>query len=288
MPLPNFIIIGSGRSGTTSLYHYLKQHSDIYMSPVKEPNFFGFDFENTVKVPPELEPAYRLAVKTIDDYLALFEGVNHESAIGEASTQYLLFPGTAERIRHRIPEARLIVTLRHPAERIYSSYLLRRMSGREPCGKFEDALQAGRHLMKGKYATLLAPFYENFRRERIHVLLFDDLVSRPMDTVKSIYAFLGVDASFNPDVGERHSESRVFGSELARKALYDPWIVKTALRLALPKSVRSALRANVMNWSSSAAPPLSPQTRLDLVDYYRYEIAQLQDMIGRDLSHWLR
>ncbi len=102
MPLPNFIIIGSGMSGTTSLYHYLKQHSDIYMSPVKEPNFFGFDFENTVKVPPELEPAYRLAVKTIDDYLALFEGVNHESAIGEASTQYLLFPGTAERIRHQI------------------------------------------------------------------------------------------------------------------------------------------------------------------------------------------
>ena len=115
----------------------------------------------------------------------------------EASTQYLLFPGTAERIRHRIPEARLIVALRHPAERIYSSYLLQRMTGREPCGKFEDALQAGRHLMKGKYATLLAPFYENFRRERIHVSLFDDLVSRPMDTVKSIYTFLGVDASFN-------------------------------------------------------------------------------------------
>ena len=287
MRLPNFIIIGAGKSGTTSLYHYLKQHPDIYMSPVKEPCFFGFDFEDIVEVPPEFEAAYRQAVKTIDDYLALFKGVNNESAIGEASPQYLLFPGTAERIRHRIPEARLIVTLRHPAERIYSSYLWQRMAGREPCGKFEDALQAGRHLMKGKYATLLAPFYENFRRERIYVLLFDDLVSRPMDTVKSIYAFLGVDASFNPDVGKRHNESRVFRSELARKALHDPWIVKTA-RLVLPKSVRSALRANVMNWSSSAAPPLSPQTRLDLVDYYRYEIAQLQDMIGRDLSHWLR
>ncbi len=99
------------------------------MSPVKEPNFFGFDFENTVEVPPELEAAYRRAVKTIDDYLALFEGVKHESAIGEASAQYLVFPGTAERIRHRIPEARLIVTLRHPAERIYSGYLLGRMSG---------------------------------------------------------------------------------------------------------------------------------------------------------------
>ncbi|MCH9052119.1 MAG: hypothetical protein IIA72_13735 [Proteobacteria bacterium] len=106
-------------------------------------------------------------------------------------------------------------------------------------------------------------------------------------SVKSIYAFLGVDASFNPDVGKRHSETRVFGSELARKALYDPWIVKTA-RLALPRSVRSALRANVVNRSSSEAPPLSPQTRLDLVECYRYEIAQLQDMIGRDLSHWLR
>ncbi len=97
MPLPNFIIIGAGRSGTTSLYHYLKQHPDIYMSPVKEPKFFGFDFENIVEVPPELEPQYRRAVKTIDDYLALFEGVNHESAIGEASVHYLLIPGTAER-----------------------------------------------------------------------------------------------------------------------------------------------------------------------------------------------
>src|SRR4051794_34967159 len=125
--LPNFLIIGAAKAGTTSLYHYLRQHPDVYMSTIKEPNYFCFEEQL-----PEYAP-----VRTLAEYESLFDGASSQPAVGEASTQYLNSAAAPRRIANILPNVRLIVSLRNPADRAYSSYLGRVWGGRERAGVSE-------------------------------------------------------------------------------------------------------------------------------------------------------
>ena len=113
--MPTFLVIGAPKSGTTSLYHYVGQHPDIFVSPVKEPRFFAFEGRTLDFRGPGDEELNASAVTSIEDYEALFEGRSTEKAIGEMSHLYLYCEGTASRIRRRIPDLKLVAVLRHTA-----------------------------------------------------------------------------------------------------------------------------------------------------------------------------
>src|SRR3954452_17434204 len=123
MTMPNFLIVGAAKSGTTSLYYYLKQHPQVFVSPVKEPKFFAYEGEKVVYRGPGDAENNRRLVNNLADYRALFGGANGAKAIGEASPVYLYSPKACERIRHYLPDAKLFVILRDPAERAYPSFL---------------------------------------------------------------------------------------------------------------------------------------------------------------------
>src|ERR1051325_6146140 len=131
MTMPNFLVIGAVKSGTTALHRYLKQHPDIFMSTPKELRFFPFeDRPPDFRGPGDAEDM-KPAVKSIGDYRARFaEGARHP-ARGESSPLYLYYPRSAERLRHHIPDAKLIAILRHPADRAYSQYLMKVRDGHE-------------------------------------------------------------------------------------------------------------------------------------------------------------
>ena len=142
MPWPNFFIIGAAKSGTTSLYHYLKQHPQIYMSPVKEPRFFAFHGE-TLEIDrydqlsrADLRLILADSITKPSDYLALFNGVKDEKAIGEASPLYLQIPQVAARIHQFIPHAKLLAVLRNPIDRTYSQFLMHSRNGLAPSKDF--------------------------------------------------------------------------------------------------------------------------------------------------------
>ncbi|MGQ4646866.1 sulfotransferase domain-containing protein [Lyngbya aestuarii] len=113
MTMPNFFVIGAMKAGTTTIHNYLKQHPQIYMSSIKEPDFFCYDGQRNC------------AITNLEDYRALFQGVSDEIAIGESSTTYLELPQiTAERIKSDVPNAKLIAILRNPVDSVYSIYLI--------------------------------------------------------------------------------------------------------------------------------------------------------------------
>src|SRR5690348_12453358 len=112
MTLPNFIVIGPPKTGTTSLNSYLKQHPQIFMCPIKEPGFFMLEGEPLASD----RPAGGYSITNLADYQKLFEGVKKQTAIGEASTQYFYSQKAATRISHYVPGARLVTILRDPAE----------------------------------------------------------------------------------------------------------------------------------------------------------------------------
>ena len=130
---PNFLIIGAAKAGTTSLYHYLRQHPDVYMSPVKEPAYYASAGAGG-------EPRRRGAIRTRTAYERLFEAATTERARGEASSQYLNDEAAPDRIAADLGDVRLIVSLRNPVDRAYSSYLGRLAGGTER-RTLDDALR---------------------------------------------------------------------------------------------------------------------------------------------------
>lgn len=182
MRTPNFFIAGAPNTGTTSLYFYLRQHPQVYMSPVKEPSFFGADAARRRSLRRRFRRLIHRSdeVSSWDDYLKLFRGARDERAIGEATPRYLLLPGAARAIRDRIPDAKLIFVLRDPADWLLTRYLatfwpdargsfrMRFLAGMRPGNEWSRALTIGR------YATHLQRFFDVFSREQLHIELYED------------------------------------------------------------------------------------------------------------------
>lgn len=147
MKLPNFFIVGSAKSGTTSIYNYLKQHPDIFMSPIKETHYFSTDIDSSKFRPDyaanlninidswldgdQKKEIFHAFVKDWDKYLKLFKNSGNQKAIGEVTNSYLYSKEAAKNIRSKFPEGKIIMILRNPVERAFSHFLMDLKSGLE-------------------------------------------------------------------------------------------------------------------------------------------------------------
>jgi hypothetical protein len=312
MTMPNFFIIGAQKAGTTSLYHYLKQHPQVYMSPVKEPFFFNHEIGPGGEVITESfggpDRSSHPKCANLKEYRALFEGVRDEEAIGEASVLYIYAPGTAERIERHAPGAKAIALLRDPADRAYSAFKYALRLGAEPLSDFAQALQeeegrirdnwhyALHYRRRGLYYVQLKRYYEVFGRERMEVWLYEDLKEDPVGVAQSVFRFVGVDDSFVPDTSSKHNPASVPKNEAARLAIrfmnatfpVVRKIVASApvVRKIVPSAYKVRQLAN-RRILTEESPPLDPEVRARLMEGYREDILRLQELIGRDLSAWL-
>ena len=299
MTLPNFLIVGAAKSGTTALYHYLKQHPDIFMPElIKEPMFFSGIHEGLFKGPTQIYA--RGKITTIDQYIALFQQANGQIAVGEASVPYLYYhartiPKIIEVLDKHI---KIIISLRHPAERAYSNYLHHVRDGLEPLG-FAEALEeeSGRCREKwwwgyqyrdaSRYYSQVKAYIDAFGRENIHVILYEDLKQQPQATLQGIFRFLAVDEQFVPDVSQRHNVSLVPKNPSLQDFLRQPHIVKNLLKPLLPMGLHKKLKERVIRANMTRPPELDGAMRHRLVNEFREDIEKLQMLLGRDLSSWL-
>ncbi len=311
--LPNFFIAGVAKAGTTSLYHYLEQHPQIYMSPIKEPGFFAAtDLASgqyhvrprVVRDPAALEPYLHRPTPPGDEplvldwtaYLALFRGVRDEAAIGEASVGYYFhLPGVPRAIRDRVPDARLIFVLRDVAERLFAVYLGGRWlrPGLSFRAWFELAQRGGEEardirgsVVAGRYATHLRRFLTVFPAHQMRMFLYEDYRADARRVLRDIFSFLGVDPGVAVDLSRRYNEAvaprlRVLHVLRQRLAARAPralgWI---------PERVRRALRT--LYYVETPRVAMAPEDRQMVIDHYRDEILRTGDLLGRDLSDWLR
>jgi hypothetical protein len=138
--LPSFLVVGAAKSGTTALHEYLRQHPQIFMSPIKETNFFALDGTRPSFGGPRAEILNNDAIWRFEDYARLFSGVTDERAIGEVCPRYLFTAGTACRIKRRLPEVRIVAVLRNPADRAFSGFSMYRRDGLEPAATLAEAI----------------------------------------------------------------------------------------------------------------------------------------------------
>ncbi len=305
--LPNFILIGAMKAGTTSLYHYLRQHPEIFMSPKKEPQFFAYEgwhpdlFQPQTDVSdPEvrgrLEPHM---VSEWDDYRALFSGADGETAIGQASAHYLHLPRAIDRIRHYIPDVHLFAVLRHPADRAYSSFLHMRHTEAEPIEDFAAALAQEDERVRqdqsliwayrrlGFYAEPVRQYLEAFDPAHIRFYLYEDLTIHPRALLKDIFAYLGVDSEFEPDISTRYNISSVAKNRTLLYLLRGIRLGSPLYRPLVPPERRQHILHALQKHTHGPPPEMPIELRAALTAGYRDDILKLQDLIDRDLSHWL-
>jgi hypothetical protein len=298
---PNTFVVGAAKSGTTSLYDYLRQHPDIFMSPVKEPCFFAYAENPPAMVGPGDEEANRESgvVYTLEEYRALFSGATTESIVGEASPVYL-YDEEAPRLLHaQCPDATLVAILRNPIERAYSHYLHLRQAGREPLEDFEAALDAENdrkeagwdwswhYRRMGLYGEQLARYLKYFDREQLHVYRFEELTGDPVQFARTVYRALGVDASFTPDTSIRRRATGAPVLQWLHQFIGNPdHVLRRWSRLALPETVRDRILTAVRN-ANLQKPPMSDAARARLADVYRDDVHRLEDLLDRSFSDWL-
>jgi hypothetical protein len=313
-PLPNFFIVGAPKAGTTSLYHYLDQHPQIYLSPIKEPNYFASEVrpENYTEElqqqvgrdmralqeylgGPMCEKRFGGVVSEWEDYLRLFQNVKSERAIGEASVCYLWSRTAAANIFSKIPDAKIIMILRDPADRAFSQYLhaLRMGLVRR---SFPEEIETSLHHRGGKFGVLypwlefglyyeqVKRYLELFPRTNVRVYFFEEYRKQPRELLADLHHFLDVEFSVIPNMEEKHLEAEIPRSVAISAFLRKYGIWQRAKELS-PSPLRRAFRR--VAFRPRKSHELDPKDRKRLVDYYREDVSKLTALLDRDLRAWL-
>ncbi|MBN1439946.1 MAG: sulfotransferase [Anaerolineales bacterium] len=292
--LPNFLILGAPRSGTTTIYQNLRSHPEVFMGPVKEPMFFILEGEKT----PEYLALVPNAVTEWETYRRLFQGAGKAKAIGEASTFYLFSKKAASRIRHRIRSAKFIAILRNPADRAFSHFLHNRIEGIEPLENFLEALEAEEERRRkgwfmyyyyrdaGFYGKQINCYFSKFSKDQFLFLSFDELTKSPDTMYKKIFRFLGVYDSIRIPRQIRYNPSGTPKNRRWSEFLRKPNPIKNIFKQFLPQTIQYNLFTKLNGWNLSK-PVLQENIRRELIEEYRNDIVETQKLTGLDLSSWL-
>jgi hypothetical protein len=294
--VPNFIIAGAPKCGTTALYVYLETHPRVFLTNPKEPDFYADDVG-----------AYRW-VTTRDAYRRLFDRVTEQHlAVGEASVWYLLSSVALRRVREELPDVRLVVMLRQPIDllRSWHQHLFRMCFEDEPDFEKAWALQDQRRVGErvpsvcqvpsfldyrsvGQLGRHVSRLLELFPREQTKIMLLDDLKDSPRRVYESVLEFLDVPSDGRSQFPRVNTAKRNRFQWLAQcqatvvRSLPRPCI-QFGKRLGL-----SQVRRTVRQLNSQPATPatLGEDFRRRLVAEFADDIDTLSELIGRDLSHW--
>ena len=297
MTLPNFIVIGAAKAGTTSLHRYLGEHPEIFVPSRGEPSFFAHEGQALNFIGPGDDDWS--FVTDVREYRRLFVGAEGHAAVGEVSPRYLYFEQSCEKIKHYVPDARLIVILRHPVDRAYSHFLMNRDRQCEPEPDFRKAIEKEdererlgwgwdwRYVGAGLYYEQLQRYYRLFNRDRIKVFLYDDFKNEPDKFFGDLFDFLGTDPSFRPDTTVRHREASLPRIPLLRNFLGRPNAVKSLAARVIPRPLFKGIKAEVASWNRIQPDPLFHGTRQEVFEHhFEDDCNKLEGLIGRDLSLW--
>lgn len=296
MTMPNFLVVGAMKAGTTSLYRCLRQHPDIFMPFVKEPHFFTGKPSSEWRGPD----AGRRGTQDLAEYRSLFAEGQEKRARGEATPFYLCDPTAVDSIRRHIPDAKIIAVLRQPVDRAYSAYLMKCRQGWERLG-FEEALAEeprrieqgwgyGWHYANlGRYREQIERYHRCFSPAQIKVVLFDDLVRDSRRLMRELFRFLEVGDSFEPDSSRPYNAAFSVKHPAIHRWFTSRSTIREHAKRLMPSMARplwERVSSASQRWNSTVPIPLAPALRATLTRQWHGEIQALEEFIGQDLSSW--
>ena len=289
---PDFYLVGAPKCGTTAFYDFLRQHPELFLPVKKELLTFGSD----LSYPTFLSET---------QFLNHFSQRRRELRAGTSHTAYLQSTRAAQEIKAKRPDARIIAMLRDPVEMLYSWHSELLYQTIEDIPDFETALDAEGDRIAGKripsnarnsyaeslhytrvaaFATQLERYFDIFGRERVHVIIHDDLLTQPADVYRETLRFLGVDPAFTPDFATRNANKVIRSQRLQRLYFATASPGHRVVRNLVPRGIRERLLAG--NMREAKRSPMPPHVRRRLEDVLRPEITRLSVLLDRDFSAW--
>ena len=298
--LPNFLIVGAAKCGTSSLHNYLNQHPDIFMPSyneqgmkVKEPRFLIKDL---------VKDRLHNGVWSLEEYKSLFNEVKNEISIGESTVLYLYYYNEAiKNIKKYLgDDVKIIIMLRNPTDRAYSAF--QHVSrGLKEQNSFEEALKIEKGRMNkessltpmvmykemGLYHDMVRAYKENFKN--VHIIFYEDFRDDTEGEIKKIFKFLELSLSVNIDFVSRHNVGgKRWKNEKIKHVFMKNNPLKSALKKAIPKSLRKGVRDTLISASTDKVAPMKENTRIKLNEFFKEDVKKLSDLLNRDLTHWTK
>ena len=300
--LPDFLLVGAAKSATSSLYSYLDQHPKIVMASEKESWFFSF-----YKNPPQYDSPGKLSnlISELDAYLKLYDGAEANQILGDACPSYLYtYEDTIRNIRQlysadALANLKIIISLREPVSRAYSQFYTFKRKVQEPLA-FTQAIQESTVIqrMQGNwnifydypgfsmYSKQVEAFQQAFGKERVLVLLFEDIHADTAAVCRTIFSFLEIDPDFIVD--DRLKHNSITGEPSLKwlvAGLFSRNKYKRMISALIPKQLRMFLLYIIVK-PLLKRKPMEENTLKQFSDYFKQDIVKLEELTGRDLSSW--
>jgi hypothetical protein len=298
--LPDFLLIGAPKSGTTALHVALSQHPALFMSRIKEPKYFCFDGPPPPARGPGDGATYRAAIWRRDDYERLFDEAPVGAVRGESTTLYLRNAEAISRIHKEIPHARLIAVLRDPIDRAHSNWTHLHSAGLEPesdfrraCAQEDRRLAAGwaqfwGYLSQGRYGEQLEHLYTVFPPDQVLLLMYRDLRERPNQTLDKVCDFLGVATGAVEKVPAANVTTQTSHSRV-NNALRSVVRYASSIDERLPGPLRrvvSARAERLLQREQGMRSPLTSDERAALIPEFDADITLLESITKQHFDHW--
>lgn len=290
---PNFLVIGAPKSGTTSLFYYIKQHPEIYLPVQKELHYFSFDKLVMNSNGPKDSQVLDGLCRTKDEYIKHYRNVKNEKAIGDISPSYLYYE-THDKIKHELGLVKIVVILRNPVEKAYSQYMHMVRDQREGLS-FYDALLAEderkkngwsdiwRYAESSLYSDRLNAFIDSFGRENVHVIIFDDFIKNPNNEVRKLFLFLGVNQNITVNTQSAYNRTGEARSIVIAEILGNKSRLKNIVKSLIPSSLRIKMRLKIMDINTKEKRGMDKASKNYLMKYFKEDMLNLENILDRKL-----
>ena len=285
----DFFIVGAPKAGTTSLYHYLNEHSEIEMSSQKEPDFFSDQSLQKQKLYYD-----KNRIDTLEKYNSLFE---REDVIlrGDSSVSYLFYEDVPHKIITYNPDAKIIIMLRNPIDRAFSHYLMDYSLGLIS-ESFETIIQKQskhknanlfyqQYIQVSEYTKQIKRYLEVFSMDNIHFIDYEDFKNDTSDVVNSVFLFLGVNDDFQPYLKKKYNTYTAPKNSLIRY-VYSFVAFRKMVANILSKNLTKTIR-NLL-FRSDKKPQLTELTRNFLKKHFESDVRELSELLNKDFTKWTR
>ena len=296
--LPNFLIVGAAKSGTSSLHNYLYQHPEVFMPlynkkgvKVKEPRFLIKDL---------VEHRLHNGVWTFEEYQSLFANVKDEKVIGESTVLYLYyFKSAIKNIKHYLGEdVKIIIMLRNPTDRAYSAF--QHVSrGFKENNSFEESLEIEEGRMEreatltpmvmykemGMYYKMVKSYKDSFKN--VHIIFYEDFRDNIKLEMEKVYNFLEISKNVEIDLNVRYNVGgKRWKSEKMKHIFMRDSLIKSGLKLVIPLKFRRWIRNISLELSTNKVEEMKKETRKMLNECFKEDIKKLSELLNKDLQHW--
>ena len=297
MRLPNFLIVGAAKSGTTSLHYYLQQHPDIYLPAKKELHYFAWEHMVRFSYGPGDRDILAHVCQTREEYELVYSDISGQSAVGEVSPSYLYFAEVSDQIKEELNNPKIIIVLRNPIEKAFSQYMHLVRDNREVL-QFFDALMAEkeriaqgwaaiwRYAESSLYSYRIQKYLDVFGERNVRIFLYDDLARSPELLMRELLEFIEVDPQHPIDLSKAQNRSGKPRSRFVANLLTRPNPLRSLAKRMLSAEITYSLKLRLQDLNTGEKGTIDRRSRAYLTDFCAADVQAVQQIVGRALN-WL-